>query len=270
LGLPLDVCLKLLRLARRFVQKGKVDTIRFSTRPDTITSDRLEILEEFPVATVELGAQSMDDQVLQTAHRGHTAADTATAVKHLKVAGLEVGLQIMVGLPGDNHHKALASGKRMADLKPAFVRIYPTLVLADSLLARWYQDGRYAPWELEETIDLTVQLYLLFKQKKISVVRMGLQASKDLDRGGHVLAGPYHPAFGHLVHARIFRDKVVNHPNLINNPPSKVLHIRVHPRNISRMQGLRDHNLKFLQTHFNLDQVKVIPDPLVALDGVVV
>ncbi len=258
------------KLAAQFVKEGKVDSIRFSTRPDTITPDRLEILGEFPVATVELGAQSMDDRVLKAAHRGHTAADTAMAVNHLKAAGLEVGLQMMVGLPGDNHHRTLASGRRMADLKPDFVRIYPTLVLADSLLARWYQDGRYSPWELEETIDLTVQLYLLFKQTKISVVRMGLQASKELDQGGHVLAGPYHPAFGHLVHARIFRDKVANHPKLINNPPSKVLHIRVHPRNISRMQGLRDHNLKYLQSHYNLDLVKVIPDPLVALDGVVV
>jgi len=270
LGLPLGLCTKLLRLATRFVEEGRVDTIRFSTRPDTVTSHRLEILKTFPVATVELGAQSMDDQVLQSAHRGHTAADTATAVKRLKAAGLEIGLQMMVGLPGDNSDKALASGRRIADLKPDFVRIYPTLVLADSRLARWYTQGRYTPLELEEAVELTARLYLLFKQKKIAVVRMGLQASRDLDQGEQILAGPYHPAFGHLVYARIFLDKVLNHLKSMAENPSKTLSIRVHPRNVSRMQGLQGRNLKYLLAHYNLAQVKVIPDPSVALDGVVV
>jgi len=270
LGLPFSLCRELLGLATRFVEDGKVNAIRFSTRPDTITSDRLEMLEDFPVATVELGAQSMDDQVLQAAHRGHSAADTATAVKHLKAAGLEIGLQMMIGLPGDNHHKALISGRRMADLKPDFVRIYPTLVLAKSLLGKWLKEGRYTPLELEEAVDLTARLYLLFKQNKISVVRMGLQASKALDRDADVLAGPYHPAFGHLVYARIFLDKVLNHPHMKNKTIDKTLHIKVHPRNVSRMRGLRDHNLKHLQAHYNLDQVTVSTDPSVALDRIVI
>ena len=176
----------------------------------------------------------------------------------------------MVGLPGDNPDKALTSGRRIADLKPDFVRIYPTLVLADSRLAKWYTQGRYTPLGLEEAVELTARLYRLFKQKKISVVRMGLQASKGLDQGEQILAGPYHPAFGHLVHARIFLDKVLNHMKSMAENPSKILSVRVHPRNVSRMQGLQGHNLKYLQAHYNLAQVKVIPDTSVALDGVVV
>ena len=268
LGLPANVCQDLLALADRFVRAGHVDTIRFSTRPDTITPDRLNFIKAFHVATVELGVQSMHDQVLQAARRGHTSADTVGAVKHLKDAGLEGGLQRLIGLPGDTPATALASGQQIAGLAPDFVRIYPTLVLENSRLARWYQEGRYRPLDLEEAVDLTAQLYRLFTRQGIDVVRMGLQASKALDLDGQVLAGPYHPAFGHLVYARIFRDQIVTLLKTKEKLTLKALHISVHPRNLSRVQGLKNENLAYLQAQFKLEDIRVIPDRGVGLDDV--
>ena len=268
LGLPLDQCADLLRLATRFVEDGAVTSLRFSTRPDTVTPERLEMLKEFPVGTVELGVQSMDDQVLQTACRGHTAADTCTAVRRLKDAGLDIGLQMMIGLPGDRPTTAMGSAQQLADLQPDFVRIYPTLVLANSRLARWYTQGRYRPLELEAAVDLTARLYRTFQRKKITVARMGLQASKELHLGEQRLAGPYHPAFGHLVYARIFRDKIVNHLKLKNKLSFKALEIKAHPSNLSRVRGHKNQNLAHYRAQFNLESVNLVPDPAVALDDV--
>ena len=268
LGLPSKTCQDLLKIAEGFVREGSVDTIRFSTRPDTVTPDRIKILDSFHVATIELGVQSMDDKVLQAAGRGHTAADTSLAVQRLKAVGLEVGLQMMIGLPGDTPAKALASAQEIADLEPDFVRIYPTLVLENSRLARWYRENRYQPLDLEAAVHLTARLYRLFRRNKIPVVRMGLQASKELDLEGQVLAGPYHPAFGHLVYARVFRDKVVTLLKSQDMSGLKALRIRTHPYNISRVRGLKNQNLAFLQAHFDLENVRIISDQTLGVDEI--
>jgi len=210
LGLKENDIISLLDEAEKFVSKGTVDSIRISTRPDTIYEKRLNALKEYSVSTIELGVQSMDDQVLAAAKRGHTASDTQRAVTLLKEKNYEIGLQMMVGLPGDNDIKSMTTGRRIADLKPDFVRIYPTIVLSDSLLARWYAEGKYTPLSLEACVTLVKQLFLLFKDEQIPVIRMGLQASEELENSSTVLAGPYHPAFGHMVHSEIFLDMAIS------------------------------------------------------------
>ncbi|MCK4468101.1 MAG: radical SAM protein, partial [Desulfobacterales bacterium] len=192
LGLKGDYISSLLHEASKFVNQGKVDSIRFSTRPDTIDNERLDLLKQFPVATIELGVQSMDDNVLAMSRRGHTSLDTEKAVCLLKKRDYEIGLQMMVGLPGDDEAGALASGYRIAELYPDFVRIYPTLVLDKSPLAGWYRKGRYAPLSLQQCVTLVKRLYLLFREKGINVIRRGLQAAESLSKGSTILAGPYH------------------------------------------------------------------------------
>ena len=143
LGLKEGTIRSLLGEATAFIKNGHVDSIRFSTRPDTITDQRLEILREYPVKTVEIGVQSMDDRVLEKSRRGHSAADTIRSVTLLKRYGFEIGLQMMIGLPTDTEDTAVKSARRIAELEPDFVRIYPTIVLAGSVLAKWYQRGDY-------------------------------------------------------------------------------------------------------------------------------
>jgi len=180
LGLEPGYIKDVLAEATRFVVAGKVDGIRFSTRPDTIDPQRLNILKPFPIAAIEIGAQSMDDQVLSAANRGHTAADTEKGVTLLKSNNYEVGIQMMVGLPGDDEAKSLATGRAIAALGPGFVRIYPTVVVAGSLLAELYRKGDYMPWPLDRCVTLVKKLYLGFQDNNIAVIRMGLQPSKDL------------------------------------------------------------------------------------------
>ena len=267
LGLKLEDIKSWLKLAGEFVDQGLVDGIRFSTRPDTIDAARLDILENFPVSIVELGAQSMDDQVLALAGRGHRASDTIRAVKALKMRQLSVGLQMMVGLPGDSEAKSLATARKIADLDPDCARIYPTVVVANSRLAQWFKKGEYLPLSLEEAVSLVKKVYLLFKQEGIAVIRMGLQATDDLADGSTVLAGPHHPSFGHLVYSEIFYDQAVAAIES-EGMATNTLTILVNPRSISKMRGLNNSNIKRLKEKFKFEAIDVIPDSSLAEEEV--
>ena len=259
LGLEREQVASLLAAANQFVSAGLVDGIRFSTRPDTIDPARLDPIRTFPVTTVELGVQSMDDTVLARSNRGHTSHDTERAFSLLKQSGLKTGLQMMVGLPGDDGKSAIYTAKKLADLNPDYIRIYPTIVLSGSLLAKWYKNGDYTPLGLEDSVALVKDIYYIFNKKNVRVIRMGLQASKDLDQGTEVIAGPYHPAFGHLVLSSVFLD-MAKHELKKRTDISDHAVIKVHPRNISRMNGLNKKNIHILKKEFNLESIDIIGD----------
>lgn len=259
LGLKRDRVDSLLEAANQFILAGKVDGIRFSTRPDTVDLTRLEHITKFPVTTVELGVQSMNDAVLAKSNRGHTAHDTKKAFYLLKKFGLKTGLQMMVGLPGDDGSSSIYTAEKLARLHPDYIRIYPTIVLSGSLLSEWYKNGEYIPLGLEESVQLVKEIYCIFKKKNIRIIRMGLQASEDLDQGTEVMAGPYHPAFGHLVLSSVFLDMAKSELKKRNDIVDHAV-IKVHPRNISRMQGLHKMNIHILKKEFNLTSLDIIGD----------
>jgi histone acetyltransferase (RNA polymerase elongator complex component) len=259
LGLPGDRVRFLLATASEWVARGELDGIRFSTRPDTVDSRTLDLISGFPIKCVELGVQSMDDDVLRRSGRGHTAADTTTAVRRLKARGYEVGLQLMVGLPGDDEARLLETGRRIVGLSPAFVRIYPTLVLLGSALARWFREDRYRPLSLDEAVDRSMKLYLFFRQRSVPVVRTGLQPSADLAAGRGVVAGPYHPAFGHLVQSACYL-AAVQAALRRWSVSSDTIELRVQRSSISRMRGQGNANCTALQKEFGFSVVRVVPD----------
>jgi histone acetyltransferase (RNA polymerase elongator complex component) len=175
----------------------------------------------------------------------------------------------MIGLPGDTPERSIASARRIARLKPDFIRIYPTVVLAASPLAAWYRKGDYVPLSMETAVSQAKNMYLHFKNENIPVIRMGLQTSVDLENGSNILAGPYHPAFGHQVYAEVFLDMAVaalKSENSIEDPVT----LRVHPRSISKMKGLKNKNIHILKEKFKLRSIKVIPDGSLGLEALVV
>ena len=259
LGLEEEEITSCLALANEFVRQGDVDSIRFSTRPDTIDNRRLELIKNYPVSTIELGVQSMDDQVLVLAGRGHTASETYQAVKRLKERHFITGIQMMVGLPGDNEVRSLATARKIVNLAPNFVRIYPTVVVENSRLADWFKKGEYLPLSLEDAVTLVKKFYLLFTREDIEVIRMGLQASDDFQNSSTVLAGPLHPAFGHLVHSEIFLDKAQSEIESTGFAKN-TLTIFVNPRSVSKMRGLNNSNIEKLKNRFQLTSVVVKPD----------
>jgi histone acetyltransferase (RNA polymerase elongator complex component) len=257
----------MLTSASEFIRKGAVNGIRFSARPDTVNPKTLTLIAAFPVQTIELGAQSMDEEVLMLSRRGHTAADTSAAVETLKAAGYEVGLQVMVGLPGDDADRLMETGRRIADLRPAFVRIYPTLVLAGSILETWYHAGRYRPLGVEEAVKLTMPLFRLFRRRGIPVIRTGLQPTEEIATGGAVVAGPFHPAFGHLVQSACFLDAARNALRRMS-VSRQPFEIHVHPHSVSRMRGLKNANCRALSREFGFSEVRVCPNAEMAEDAI--
>ncbi len=249
---------ELLGVAGAYVSGGKANGIRFSTRPDTVDKQNLDAMAPFPVDTVEIGAQSLDDRVLKRSRRGHLTSDTAAAVGLLKSRGYRVGLQLMIGLPGQSWDSALASAAQAAALAPDFVRIYPALVLAGSPLARWYRRGRYRPLRLEAAVSLAAQMVGIFSEQHIPVVRMGLQATEDIRPGSQVLGGPCHPAFGELVRSAVWLQRLQD--ALFDAGENSELRIWVHPRTESQVRGQNNQNIALMKTRCSLQSISVIKE----------
>ena len=180
-----------------YLGSGRIDAIRVSTRPDRITDAGIDLLKGHGVKTVELGVQSMSDTVLKLSGRGHTARNTIDAVKLLKERSIRVGLQFMPGLPGDTIESIMHTAEAIVELGPAFVRVYPTVVLKGTALEKMYSRGDYEPWPLEEMLKVCKRLSTVFSGASIPIIRMGLHPSAELER--RVVAGPYHQSFADMV-----------------------------------------------------------------------
>ncbi|MFW5908012.1 MAG: elongator complex protein 3 [Desulfosalsimonas sp.] len=270
LGLEKGRIRRLLDEAAYWVSSGKVHGLRFSTRPDTVNPETMSLIAGYPVTTVEIGVQSMDDRVLELLKRGHTSADSEDAAHTLKKAGYRLGCQIMTGMPGESRDSALATAGAVADLKPGFVRIYPLVVLSGSALAAEYRAGRFVPLELQECIRRTASLYRVFERNLIPVIRMGLQSSNELNTQGTILAGPYHQALGHMVFSHLMLQRARRILDAVPWLPETV-EMRVHPSSVSRMRGLKNANIRLLESTYPcVRRFLVRPDPDVAEDDVVI
>ncbi len=245
-ALPLEVQQQLLDPAYQAVQKGKVNGIRLSTRPDCINEEIVENLLNFGVTVVELGVQSLDETVLAEAQRGHSCDDVTKAVEILKRRRVSFGIQIMPGLPGEDWYSLLLTANKAVALKPHFARVYPTIVIDKTELAARYLSGQYQPLSLEEAVQKSAFLKLFFEQHHIPVIRTGLQATEELDNGVTVLAGPYHPAFGELVDGYLFFQMLLKVLEVIK-PSSEPIVIRHHRRDHSKIRGISNCYFKRLQ-----------------------
>lgn len=236
----------MLAAVRPYIQEGILSAIRLSTRPDSVDEAKLDILESYGVSTVELGAQSMDDQVLALSNRGHTASNTINAVQLLKKRGFTVGVQLMPGLPGDSKRVFMHTIERVMSMKPHIARLYPTLVLKGTKLAQWYHEGRYKPMELEETVSVCKDACIQLEASGISVIRIGLMSSPSLLAKGETIAGPWHPSLGLLVRSAIHLDSVS--PYLPALGEAKTIMLHAPQKDIPLLKGYRNAGLKRLES----------------------
>jgi len=204
-GIPEKEQQAYLESVQAFIESGRVQGIRLSTRPDYISKNILEFLKKYNVTAIELGAQSLDDEVLTKAGRGHSAAQVHEASRLIKESGFNLGLQMMIGLPGDTTEKSLFTAKKFILLGADCTRIYPTLVIKNTELEKLYNEGKYKPLSLEEAISRVADLVPLFLEAELKILRIGLHPSEGLlDRSG-LVAGPFEVAFGEMVYSEIWR-----------------------------------------------------------------
>jgi len=256
---------ELLGAVAPYLDVGRVGSIRLSTRPDCLTPDDAAFLKAHGVTTVELGVQSMTPAVLDRCQRGHTAADVRPAVAALRQVGLIVGIQLMVGLPGESPASLMASARQVVALAPDFVRIYPTVVVAGSRLAAWYADGCYRPLSLARAVALTARTKQLLDAASIPVVRMGLHDSPGLAAG--IVAGPHHPAFGELVKARVLTWRIRQQLAAAPIPPRE---LRLARRDQSLLFGQGRAAVRRLERSGLLQGLRLIFDPELPRDTVLV
>lgn len=251
----------LLKAAAPYVHSGTVQSIRISTRPDSLDEERLAILKAYGVSTVELGAQSMNDRVLALSQRGHSAEDTITAVRMLKDHGFKVGIQLMPGLPGDSREEFSATTKKVLALKPYMVRLYPALVIKGTGLARLHSKGVYQPFSLEEAVNLCVESVLLFEGNGIPVIRIGLMSSPSLLEKGRIVSGPWHPAFGFLVRSAIHLRGIA--PDLPVFGDVEQIRIYTPMREIPLVRGYKNRGIRKIEQITGARVMGVVPDDTV-------
>ena len=251
---------ELLQAAHEALERGEIDSIRLSTRPDAIDGTVLERLRRYGVETIELGAQSLDDEVLRRSGRGHTAADVKRASEMIKAAGFHLILQMMTGLPGDTPGRCVETARRIIRLQPDGVRIYPTVIVKDTALYELWRSGQYREHTVEDAVSVCARIVPLFEQAGIPVIRLGLNPTEELS-GGDAVAGAYHPALGELVKSRILLNQA--RKLLDGVPAGSRVTLGIGAPRLSQLIGQRKVNVLTLRQEFSLAelQVQALPDP---------
>ncbi|MBQ8448335.1 MAG: radical SAM protein [Clostridia bacterium] len=246
----------LLETAKKYIDAGKVGSIRLSTRPDYIDGEILDILERYGVKTIELGIQSMSDEVLKASGRGHTAAQTEQACKMICERGFELVGQMMTGLPGSDLEKDKYTAERICQMGARGARIYPTVVFRGTELENMAHRGEYESREMEKVIAEGAELLPIFARHGVKIIRIGLQASELLTEGEET-ASPYHEATGELIWSRAYRNMAEN-LLLRADTKGKLAVITVPKGATSKMVGQNKENVKYLKEKYSLWGVKVL------------
>ncbi|MDO5445319.1 MAG: radical SAM protein [Eubacteriales bacterium] len=257
-AIPVEEQLSLLGAAKKYLDRGMISSVRLSTRPDAIDHEVLSRLRNFGVGTIEIGAQSLCDDVLLLSGRGHTAADVENASRMIKDAGFRLILQMMTGLPGDTPEKSVETAKKIISLKPDGVRIYPTVIVQDTALYDLWKAGLYSEHTVEAAVELCAVLLPMFEEAGIPVIRLGLNPTDELSSGA-AAAGAYHPALGELVKSRIMRgsaEKLLE--NFAFPEGDRRAEIAVPEKLISQMAGQHRCNIEYLKEKYSLSELKIV------------
>lgn len=246
-----DIQNDLLEVAKEYVEKGLIQDIRMSTRPDCISEDILNRLKEYKVSIIELGVQSMDKNVLIDSVRGHDTEEVIKSAKLIKESGIKLGLQMMVGLPSDTEKKCIATARKFIELKPDCVRIYPTLVVKDTGLEVLLNKGEYKPFTLEQSIQIVKKLLALFYVNNINVIRVGLQATEDIQVGKAVVDGPHHPAFRELAESEMIKDYLIYIAKKYNI--EKYITVKTNKKNVSKIIGNKKSNSTYMKNKLKIN-----------------
>jgi histone acetyltransferase (RNA polymerase elongator complex component) len=249
---------ELLEAVHPYIKDKMIDSIRISTRPDEIDDKRLELIRAYGVNTVELGVQSMNNEVLRKSGRGHTAEDTVSAISLLKRHGFKTGVQLLPGLPGDSYAIFQTTVDRIIGLAPDMARIYPAIVIKGTGLAELYRAGKYTPLSLDEAIELCAMSCMRLEENNIKVIRMGLMSTPSLLEEGEIIAGPWHDAFGFLVRSDIYLKRVI--PFLPAPATATNIGIRMPEREIPLLRGYENSGVKKIEKACGIGLKYIRPD----------
>ena len=257
-GIDVEKQEEFLQTAYGYIKKGKIDSIRISTRPDYIDKTILKRLKKYKVKTIELGVQTANDYILKQCKRNHTFEDVKKASKLIRWYGFNLGHQMMVGLPDSTKIDEINTARELIKLKPKMVRIYPVLVIKNTRLEKDYLDGKYKPLTVIQAVETCKEIVPMFMKKGIEVIRIGLQNTDEITdpaiKGSEVVAGPYHPAFRQLVESSLWYDNIIEKMKELNVKVKKVK-ITVNPKDVNNVIGHKRENIDKLKDMYELDLI---------------
>ncbi len=245
-GIPMDRQTAFLEIAKDYKDRGLIDMIHLSTRPDYIDREILDNLKAHSVDVIELGVQSFSDEVLRLSGRGHDAACVYRACDLIRSYGFTLGIQLMIGLPGDSRETCRMSALETVKIHPAIARLYPTVTIRDTELYRMMERGEYQPLPLEEAVQRAKEMYLILEENGINVIRVGLKASEIMeDQIG------FHPAFRQLMESEIAKDSIESQLSAMGygGEPLSLL-IRANSRSFGNIYGHKGMNRDHFQKKY--------------------
>ncbi len=243
-GISIDLQEKYLKEAFKFIHSGIVSGIRISTRPDYIEQEKLDLLKKYGVTTIELGAQSTNNEVLNKSGRGHNFESIKKAAALILENGFQLGLQMMIGLPYDTFERSLQTANDIAALGAQSTRIYPTVIIKETVLEQLYNKGKYKPLSLEEAVVWTKELVKVFEKNNINILRIGLHPSEELKPGKSLAAGPFHPSFKEMVMSKIWNELIFN---ALENKNPENASFRINDKQLNFAVGFNGSNKKELE-----------------------
>lgn len=248
---------KLLEIAKKYIEKGFVDTIRISTRPDQISKEILNELQDYNVSIIEIGVQSFNESVLKLAKRGHNTLDVENAARMIRDMNFKLGIQTLVGLPGSNYETEIESAKKVIECNPNFVRIYPLLVLKETELEKMFYERKFNPLSINDAVEVCADLVNLYTNHNIAVIRLGLQSQENFHSGKDLVAGPYHPAFRQLVDDVLVRRELEKRLKKSKGNDS-IVTISINPLDINNFVGHKKQNIKFINDFLGSRKYNII------------
>ncbi len=257
-GIDRELMIYLLETAQKYIDCGRVQSIRLSTRPDYINDEILGILSHYGVKTVELGLQSMDEKVLAASKRGHSAEQGAEACRAVKKYGFSLVGQMMVGLPASTPENEAYTAKRLCELGVDAVRIYPTVVFYDTELCDMAKCGEYTPIDNESAVERTKELLKIFDSHGVECIRVGLCASENLSSEDRVYGGANHSAIGELAMGEVYFDKMCRLIEKSDGVKGKNIIFYVSKGSTSKAVGQKRKNVERICKKYSPLSVKVL------------
>ncbi len=252
-GIPMEQQTAFLKVAKEYKDLGKIDAIHLSTRPDYINCDILDNLRKYSVDVIELGVQSFSERVLQMSGRGHDAACVYKACDLIKSYGFTLGIQLMIGLPGDSMETCVYSAMETVKIGPAIARLYPTVTIGDTELYSMMERGEYTPLSLEEAVSRTKAMYEILDDAGINIIRVGLKASEIMER-----QIGFHPAFRQLVESEIAKERIEE--QLASLPTDCAIMISANSHSFGNIYGHKGHNREYFAKKYPHLLIKGVVD----------
>ncbi len=259
-GIDRDLMISLLELGYEYIAQKRVASIRCSTRPDYINDEILDILKKYGVKTIELGLQSVSDDVLIRTRRGHLRKDEDSACRMITDHGFDLVGQMMIGLPGSTLEDELETARFIVDMGAKSARIYPTVVFYDTELCEMSMRGEYRPIELSEAIERSAKALEIFDEGGVDVIRIGLCASENITDEQKYYAGPNHPAIGEMVESAVFYNKISRCLDRAGSFGKAVLQVSVAKGGLSKAIGQKKSNKKRLIREYGVADIKFKED----------